>query len=217
MIAQSIGNPNLIKILDESARTTYYGCNQAWYATDWQRRAGCGPSAACNIVCYLTKIGRHFNSKEKWIAMMEECWKYVTPTRRGIPTTKLFCDALFSYTKSKGMDVEYGCLDLPEDKSLRPHLQKVVNFIEGALCKDAPVAFLNLCNGKETKLDAWHWVTIISLTYTEDGSQVFINILDEGQIKKIDLTLWYKTTVLGGGFVYFANKTNCSCNVNIGC
>jgi len=27
--------------------------------------------------------------------------------------------------------------------------------------------------------------------------------LDEGLIKKIDLALWYRTTTLGGGFVYF--------------
>lgn len=217
MIVQSIGNPNLISILDERDHTTYYGCNQAWYATDWQRRAGCGPSAACNIVCYLTRLGKLFHSKEKWIAMMEESWKYVTPTKRGIPTTNLFCDSMLSYTKSKGMNVEYERLDLPEDQRHRPSLQEVVGFIARALCKDAPVAFLNLCNGKETNLDAWHWVTIISLTYAEDGSQVFINVLDEGLIKKIDLALWYKTTTLGGGFVYFANKASYRYSANIGC
>ena len=208
MIVKSIGNPSLIKILDEGAQTTYYGCNQEWYTTDWQRRAGCGPSAACNIVCYLTRIGKRFNSKKKWIAMMEESWKYVTPTRRGIPTTKLFCDSMLSYTEAKGLNVEYGCLDLPEDKFHRPPLEETVGFITRALGKDAPVAFLNLCNGAEKNLDAWHWVTIISLFYDEDNGQAFINVLDEGLIKKVDLTLWYKTTTLGGGFVYFANKAD---------
>lgn len=53
-------------------------------------------------------------------------------------------------------------------------------------------------------LDPWQWVTIISLEYSEDGNSVFVNILDEGEIKKIDFKLWYyNTTLLGGGFVYF--------------
>ena len=79
----------------------------------------------------------------------------------------------------------------------------VVYFLEGALHQDSPVAFLNLCNGDENNLEPWHWVTIISLEYSEDGKCVFIEILDEGLIKKIDLLLWYDTTTYGGGFVYF--------------
>jgi hypothetical protein len=79
----------------------------------------------------------------------------------------------------------------------------VVYFLEGALQQDSPIAFLNLCNGDEKNLQSWHWVTIIALEYSEDGNSAFIDILDEGLIKKIDLLLWYKTTTHGGGFVYF--------------
>jgi hypothetical protein len=68
------------------------------------------------------------------------------------------------------------------------------------------VAFLNLCNGSEKKLDRWHWVTLISLEYAEGGERVFADILDAGIIKRIDLALWYKTTTLGGGFVYFTAR-----------
>ena len=69
------------------------------------------------------------------------------------------------------------------------------------------MAFLNLCNGEEKNLDRWHWVTIISLEYAKDKNQVLANILDEGVIKKISLSLWYHTTTLGGGFVYFTNSS----------
>lgn len=55
-------------------------------------------------------------------------------------------------------------------------------------------------------VDPWHWVTIISLGYGEDGNNAFVNILDEGIIKRIGLELWYKTTTLGGGFVYFTTS-----------
>jgi hypothetical protein len=137
---------------------------------------------------------------------MEEIWKYVTPTKQGIPTTKMFYEALFNYTKAKGLNVEYGFCDVHEDKFRRPELSEIIDFLESALIKDAPVAFLNLCNGEVKNLDKWHWVTIISMEYTEDKNNAFVNILDEGLIKNIDLALWRKTTTLGGGFVYFTTK-----------
>jgi hypothetical protein len=69
---------------------------------------------------------------------------------------------------------------------------------------DTPVAFLNLCNGEENKLEAWHWVTVIALEFSDINESVYLKILDESQVKTINLKLWYETTVLGGGFVFFA-------------
>jgi hypothetical protein len=78
-----------------------------------------------------------------------------------------------------------------------------------------PVAFLNLCNGEETNLERWHWVTVISVEYEEIKQGVFLSIMDEGMIKRINLALWYETTTLGGGFVYFlsAEETGGKANV----
>jgi hypothetical protein len=76
-----------------------------------------------------------------------------------------------------------------------------------ALRNDTPVAFLNLNNGAEKQLYSWHWVTIISLEYEEDGNTAFADILDEGLIKKIDLAGWFRTTTLGGGFVSFTPQS----------
>jgi len=208
MTISSISNPNTFKVFDKSTNKTYYGCDQEWYTTEWQRLSGCGPTAASNIILYLNNIKSNFgleqnlNSKEGCLSLMEEIWKYVTPTEEGIKTTKMFYESLLTYTKSKWLNVEFEFCDLPEDKVLRPAFPVILNFIEGALSNDAPVAFLNLCNGEEKKLERWHWVTIISLEHTEDGKSAFVKILDEGQIKEIDLALWYKTTTLGGGFVY---------------
>jgi len=209
MTTSSISNPNLFMILDEDKRKSYYGCSQQWYTTEWQRRSGCGPTAASNIIFYLEHIQSNFdleqsyNCKANWLALMEEMWEYVTPTKHGINTTKMFYESLLTYAESKGLNVEFDFCDLPEDKSLRPKLSEILNFLEKALSKDVPIAFLNLCNGEEKNLERWHWVTIISLEYEEYEKSAVIKILDEGQIKKIDLTLWYDTTILGGGFVYF--------------
>lgn len=208
MITKSISNLNLFKILDEDSNEIYYGCSQEWYNTLWQRRSGCGPTTASNIILYINyslnnfQLGQTSYRKKNCLSLMEEVWEYVTPTKQGIPTTRMFCEKVLSYTKSKGIDVKFVYCDLPEDKSSRPKLSEVFSFLEGALSKDVLIAFLNLCNGDEKHLEEWHWVTIISLEYTEDGQNIFINILDEGLIKKIDLSLWYNTTTKGGGFVY---------------
>ena len=209
MITKSITNPDLFKVLNASTHKTIYGCDQEWYTTKWQRQSGCGPTAASSIIFYLNNSRSIFqleqgtNSNENCLSLMEEVWKYVTPTKEGIPTTKMFYEAMLVYTKSKGMNVKYDFCDLPKDISKRPKLSKVLDFLEEALVNDAPIAFLNLCNGMEKKLQEWHWVTIISLEYSENRNTAFIKILDEGLIKKIDLALWYNTTTLGGGFVYF--------------
>ena len=135
---------------------------------------------------------------------MEEVWEYVTPKERGIPTTGMFCESLGSYVQSKGLSLELYSCDIPEDKSARPTISEIVLFLETALLKDIPVAFLNLCNDCEENLDRWHWVTVISMEYEKLKESVIIHFLDEGIIKTIDLALWHETTTLGGGFVYFS-------------
>jgi hypothetical protein len=208
MITKSISNPNLFKIIDEDTHKISHGCNQKWYTTAWRRLSGCGPTVASNLIFYLyltrqtPDSGQSFNY-QNWLALMDEIWEYVTPTFMGVSTIKMFYEAVLSYAKSKGLELQYSFLDLPKNKLQRPRLTELLNFLAGALCKDAPIAFLNLGNGDEKTLEPWHWVTIISLEYTENGDQAFISILDNGQIKKINLALWYNSTTTRGGFVYF--------------
>lgn len=208
MIEKSIKKLDLFKWTDEGSQKIIYGYDQEWYSTQWQRKSGCGPTAASGIMYYLNhtrsvvEVGRNI-SKEKFLPLMEEVWEYVTPTERGIPTTKMFYEAVLVYAKSKGMKLKYDFCDLPGDISLRPKLLEILFFLDKALTNDAPIAFLNLSSGEEKNLESWHWVIIVSLEYSEDGRSAFVNILDSGMIKKIDLVLWYNTTTLGGGFVYF--------------
>lgn len=208
MIAESILKPELLKIVDAENNTAYYGCNQEWYKTPRQREAGCGPSVASNIIFYLTQLGGTSNVKEQVLRLMEESWDHVTPGAMGIPTTKMFCEAMDEYMKVKSLLAEHACLDIGENKKQRPPIEKIIKFIEFAINKDAPVAFLNLCNGEEVVLDAWHWVTIISMNYSETCDQVEISIIDNGELKKINLLLWYQTTKRGGGFVYFVKRNS---------
>lgn len=209
MINRSISNPGIFKILDTNSNEVYFGGSQEWYGKEWQRVSGCGPTAASNIIFYLNrihnvfKLGKNLNIKENWLAFMEEIWNYVTPSKNGIPSVEMFCDKMLVYAGLQKITLQYYCCNLPEDKNMRPKMFEVLTFIEKGLAKDVPVAFLNLCNGGEKNLEKWHWVTVISLDYTEDKKSIFLYILDGGIVKKIDLVLWYATTTQGGGFVYF--------------
>jgi hypothetical protein len=218
----SLTNVNLFEIRaasedrEKCEENKRYGCDQNWYGTEWQRRAGCGPSTASNLLFYMSggqaagsggeNPGRA--TREDFLALMEDVWAYVTPTDRGIPTTALFCESFLRYAADKGIEVlRHGVLDMFDEP--RGTLGEAVAFIEGALVADLPVAFLNLCNGGEENLDRWHWVTIVSLEYGSEGEgeekreKACITVLDNGELKKADLALWRRTTTLGGGFAYF--------------
>jgi len=120
-----------------------------------------------------------------------------------MPTTQLFYDSVLAYARAKGLNIGCHCCDIPEESAGRPDLPVILRFIESGLLNDAPIAFLNRCNGEAKNLYRWHWVTIISMEYVEGGEQALVQILDEGLVKTIDLALWNATTTLGGGFVYF--------------
>ncbi|NMC56283.1 MAG: hypothetical protein GYA50_03570 [Eubacteriaceae bacterium] len=199
-------NINQLKIKDDKTNEVYYGCDQAWYSNIWKQKAGCGPSASCNIFMYVyyKRLFGNYNviNKKSAIKIMDEMWHYVTPSIRGVNTTKMLYDGILEYAKSKGLYLNYFVLDIPQGKSARPKMDEAVKFITNGLEADCPVAFLNLCNGEEKSLYRWHWVTIVEID-AKDIDNAVICILDEGKILYINLSLWLKTTTLGGGFVYF--------------
>ena len=198
----SVKNPEYFEIIDKSTGMKYYGLNQEWYKKPWQRMAGWGPTVASNIILYGKKNAG--TVKVDAVKLMDEIWKYVTPTLKGVNSTNIFYNGLSSFAKSSGTNLSYDAVDVPKKKDMRPTLEKIVNFIKGSLEKDIPVAFLNLNNGEEIKLDEWHWVTLMAMEYEEDLSTVKAEILDEGMKKEINLLLWYNTTALGGGFISFS-------------
>ncbi|MFT9056606.1 MAG: hypothetical protein ABF449_08265 [Ethanoligenens sp.] len=207
MIVQSIKHLDALKIQDDTTGTVYYGCNQEWYGTKWQRRSGCGPTTSTTILQYLYATRKNMvptlQTKKLCLQCMEDVWQYVTPGPQGISSTQKLCKGLDAYAAAKSIRFQTDVLDIPRCRTKRPALSSVLSFIETALSKDVPVAFLNLHNGKEPALDAWHWVTIVSLEYESAGRTAFTGILDEGLRKNIDFAVWLRTTALGGGLVSF--------------
>ncbi len=206
MTKYSITDIERLKITDTN-QNTHYGGNQEWYGKVWRRLAGCGPTTSSNIVMYLERAllcGSDVDScsKESFIALMNEVWNFVTPTTRGVNKTEILYTGLVKYLGTKGLEYSHRVLDVPEDVTRRKDFGEVLTFLKAALSENTPVAFLNLHNGLEERLDRWHWVTLTGLDVSDGENSTIANILDNGNLIQIDLSLWYKTTTLGGGFVY---------------
>lgn len=192
--------------LTASNHSTVHGCSQDWYASTWQRRAGCGPTTATNLLIYHQRAG-HLDLQEKIVtaadglALMEQVWSHVRPSAMGVHTPGIFHAGLKSFFRTRGVTLQPHSLLIPRQKRLRPVLAEVVAFIRTGLEKDSPVAFLNLSNGTVRNLDKWHWVTITALDDSH-APHVELEICDNLNRFSIDLKEWYDTTHLGGGFVY---------------
>ena len=197
----SIKNLEYLHIHDEE--NIYMGAHQEWYDKIWQKRAGCGPTTAAGAMLYLQKkISKSeeiqfLTDKYEMLELMKEMWNYVTPGYRGVNTTSIYIRGCKEYGQKHELDLDVKHLNVLPDKKLRPSGEEVRDFITNALADDNPVAFLNLHNGEEKNLDRWHWVLLTSFDPTSGISLMY----DQGIATYINIYLWLKTTIFGGGFV----------------
>ena len=184
------------------------GADQDWYRDVWQRRAGCGPTAAAMILDYLSCVWPELSgltvtdarTTEDFLAQMEAVWPYVTPGTMGLDKPESFVLGCRSFALSKGSVLDGRILPIPRrGKGLRPDLDQVRTFLVWALDKDSPVAFLNYSNGDLKNLDSWHWVPLIACR--GEGDSLTVTALDGGEEKELDLALWLETSFLGGALV----------------
>ncbi|MDD3745555.1 MAG: hypothetical protein PHD70_03655 [Anaerostipes sp.] len=206
----SLSNINLFKVQDHLSGMIYCGSDQEWYSARRQRLTGCGPSTAANLLLYDNRkqdMSGEECDKKCLLSLMEEIWRFVTPKEDGIPSTNMFIAGMEVYAKKQDRVYRYFSINICENKERRKNISEVIDFIVSGIGQDKPIAFLNLCNGEVWNLERWHWVTIYSLEYNENKSEAWAYICDEGEAKKINLSLWLQTTTKGGGFLYF-NDSN---------
>lgn len=199
----SVTHPELLHIWGEN--TLSYGATQLWYSVFWRRRAGCGPTAASNLIWYLaaTQPGKYgclydgdCRNRHEMIFLMNKVWHYVTPGMRGLNKSSMFTDGVVRFAKDRGINVTCRTLEVLSDSSLRPSPEQVLDFLVSAFRNDQPVAFLNLSNGQVKNLDNWHWVTLVS---TDENLRA--EMYDDSGCELIDVALWLETTTGGGAFV----------------
>jgi len=197
-----IQNPDSLTLLKPDGELQL-GCDQENYKSKWQRLSGCGPTAASNLYLYsLPDIGRH-RTLEEGLEVMDEIWHYVTPRfGGGVSNTKIFTSGLSKLLDEKGKKYTFEVIEVPQKKEQRRPIAEVREFMERSINNDLPVAFLNLHNGEEKQLDAWHWVTVVGYELSPTN-ELYLDIFDAGKLISVNLDQWYDKTKKGGGFVVY--------------
>ena len=203
-------NVNLIHAADPSG-PEYFGCDQNWYGTEWQRMSGCGPSTASTLLLYLQRTGRiklpiQVNEQKDCPLLMDQVWEHVTPTPNGIYRAEQFCQGIESFAGQHGFSLQCQTMLISPAQAKRPPLESAARFIIKALEQDSPVAFLNLCNGAVPNLEEWHWLTLVALNADDDFSEVFVTVFDGDKSDIIDFGNWLKTTTEGGALVFLTAR-----------
>jgi hypothetical protein len=222
-------HPQSLLVHDGDAVTL--GGNQDWFEEYWAQMAGCGPCVATNLVSYYLRRGRDDNPKftrELFTDAMNDVYVDVVPPMGGIYTARLLTERMAKYFERKNLPLrptelhiparelptdELGARERPPlpdflpkpDSGERPEFSEIVDFIKRTLESDLPVLFLCLDSGEESRLDDWHWVTLVSFDSGGndgggDGDIALAEVSDNGIVQEIDLRKWYDTTYLGGGF-----------------
>lgn len=201
-----LSRPELLTITEGGQ--TWRGADQLWYPDEWQRKAGCGPTAAAMLVSYLAQTRpacAGLYPAGSWeradvLGLMEELWRYITPGKHGVNTTHLFTKGLSAFAAERQVALSIRELDVPRLKLARPTADQCAAFLRSSLLADAPVAWLNLHAGTVEGLDDWHWVTVAGLEERGDGA-LLCTILDGGKELTVDFRLWFQSTKAGGGLV----------------
>ena len=201
----SLSHPEWLDIMGPEGELTR-GADQDWYRREWQRRAGCGPTAASVLMAYLART-RGLEAlcplerleTPAFVDYMEEVWTFVKPGCHGLNKVAMFTDGVRAFAAGRGISLAPAALEVPREEG-RPALAGCAAFIRAGLEDDCPVAFLNLHNGEEARLDAWHWVLITALEEQDGGARC--SIVDSGKEFTVDLGLWHATTRDRGGFVF---------------
>lgn len=188
----------------------WFGYDQDWYATPFQRTRGCGPTAAAMLLAYRNRreagpLPYGGDSLGAISSTLEDVWRFVTPNwLLGLNSTKKFCRGVTKLLNCYGVDWQPRRLGVTAFRPRRASLAETAAFVAAGLAADSPVAFLNLHKGGARELESWHWVVLVALEHDPRRQRCLAQCYDGGRMIVFDLGLWLETTKLGGGFVYLA-------------
>ena len=209
----SIMRPEALTIVDEKTGKAFFGGFQEWYQSEWHQRAGCGPTCAANILSYLALTRPELNDLYRYETMnlsgfaqhMEEVYQFVTPGSMGLNRVEMFTDGVVNFAASRGVTLTPHVFDVPGNMAKnRPPVPNLTAFVKAGLEADCPLGFLNLTKGKVKNIQGWHWITITKADFSDTGITAYAS--DEGKEISFDLKLWYLSTRMRGGLVYFTRK-----------
>jgi hypothetical protein len=140
--------------------------------------------------------------KAAFSAHMEDVYKFVTPVVMGLNRLEMFTDGTEEFARSRGLSLRAHVFEVHGNMHRgRPQVHELADFVRAGLESDSPVAFLNLTKGRVKNLQGWHWITITGADMDDD--HLTASASDEGKLIHFDLRLWYLSTRMRGGLVYF--------------
>lgn len=206
----SVSKPEALWIQAGEAGEGYFGGDQEWYPERMQRLAGCGPTCAANITAYLAMTRPSLRALYGGEAMrlplfcehMVELYRYVTPGNMGLNRVEMYTQGMADYTASKGLALTAHSFEVSGNMArTRPSADEMAAFVRRGLESDCPIAFLNLTRGRVSNIQPWHWITLMAAEI--DEGVLVAEASDEGKKIHFDLRLWYLSTRMRGGLVYF--------------
>ena len=206
----SIARPDALNISAQDGSRVFFGADQEWYADEWHRRAGCGPTCAANVTAYLAFTrpslrGLYAGEDMRWsdfTAHMETMYRFVTPGNMGLNRVEMFTDGVDAFARDRKLSLTAHTFEVHGNMCRdRASVEELAAFVQAGLAADCPIAFLNLTKGRVKNIQAWHWITITSAEL--DENRLIARASDEGNEITFDLRLWYLSTRMRGGLIYF--------------
>lgn len=206
----SILHSDILTIREDNSETTHFGGDQEWYVDEWRRRAGCGPTCGANVTAYLALTRPAYRAlytgedmrKSQFSAHMEQIYQYITPGSMGLNRVEMYTEGMASFAESRGLALQPHVFEAQGNMCKnRPSVDKLATFLSDGLAGDCPVSFLNLTKGRVKNLQSWHWITITGIE--SDANTLTAYASDEGKQIRFDMRLWYLTTRMRGGLIYF--------------
>lgn len=224
---RGVEHPDWLNIQESGSPTVHFGARQSWYEKDYQRKRGCGPVSASMVTAYLARHpqrvslyqpyqeapraagtipAEHIFDKQAYEGHLKDIWNTVTPAFFGLSPAKYLSGAA-NFAKSRGISLrpqiyKTGLLR----KRSRRNFRHLTGLIMEGLEKDIPVAMVLYHPGQVDEVKGWHWVTIVKIESSSDGSQAQITVADHGSRKVFSLDRWFYTSRLGGAFIIFTDQ-----------
>lgn len=204
----TIKHPELVAI-DGADGKIWFGGKIDWFPASTGRRFRGGAVVAAGILSYLAATRDSLwdlyppgtrRTQAEFEKLVAGIWEYLMP--EGVEQLGLnaFVNGLNAYVEHAGHPLFFNAVDIAKDRNERPSADRCLGFIDDAMERDTPVAFLTRKRGENEGEYIYTWALLVG----RRGNMVIL--AEDGVQKNLDFRLWYDTTEMGGALVFIVKK-----------
>ena len=201
----AIHHPELVAIESDEGKICFGG-KEEWLDRIGRGNLRGGAITAAELLSYLaaTRSTLHDfyppltqRSQQEFMGMVNEVIDFFVPSRDRQLSLAAFVEGVTAFANHSGHHLEVTALDIPDDVTKRPSADRCLGFIDDAMEKDAPVAFLRRTVDGDGSVNC-QWRLIV------ERMGNYVVLADNGLQGKLEFRLWYDTARLGGALVFAA-------------